>query len=139
MRWAKIRKPKGFKRGVLRSKLELDVQNQLKKLTKGTKIGVEFETATLPYTVQKKYIPDFIITRRDGTVLYIEAKGWFRSEDRAKMLAVVRDNPSLDIRMLFGKDNLISKGSSTRYSEWCIRHSIPYAIGKVPKEWLGTV
>lgn len=44
------------------------------------------------------------------------------------MLLVLEQHPELDIRMLFQKDNLINKGSSTRYSDWAITHGVRYQL-----------
>ena len=106
-------------------------------------IAYEYETLKLPYIKQvcphcnevlKKgnYLPDFII----GTLI-VEAKGRFTSEDRKKHLAVKEMNPDRDIRILFQRDQKISKNSKTYYSNWCIKYNIPYAIGEsVPEEWI---
>jgi hypothetical protein len=77
------------------------------------------------------YTPDFILS--NGIV--IEAKGKFTSENRTKMLSVIESNPELDIRMLFMKDNWLTKNHGHRYSDWCEKHGIPYAFLKVPQEW----
>lgn len=116
-----------------RSRLEEILERELKR-HKG-KHSVRYECDRLPYVLTKFYVPDWTVTRPDGTVFFIEAKGWFRPEDRSKMLAVKMANPHLDIRFVFPKDNKLNKNSSTTYSEWCIRHGFPYAIGNVPKEW----
>jgi hypothetical protein len=34
------------------------------------------------------------------------------------------------------RDNKLSKSSKTRYSEWCEKSGIPYAVGWFKKEWL---
>lgn len=44
------------------------------------------------------------------------------------MLLVLEQHPELDIRMLFQKDNLINKGSSTRYSDWAVAHGVRYQL-----------
>lgn len=127
-----MRKRKKFhKRGQLKSGLEIRVSDNLEEL------GVDFlyEAEKLPYTLHKKYIPDFIITTSKGNKVYIETKGHFPSEDRSKMLAVIKEHPDLDIRMVFVKDNKITKVSKTTYSTWCDRHNIKYAFGLVPKVW----
>ncbi len=83
------------------------------------------------------YTPDFIVARSTGKRLVVEGKGRFTSSDRTKMLSVVRDNPEEDIRMLFQKDDPITKGSKTRNSGWCHKHQIPCAIGEaIPDSWL---
>jgi hypothetical protein len=69
--------------------------------------------------------------------MYIEIKGRFTAQDRKKMSLVIEQNPHLDIRMLLAKDNTISKNSRTRYSTWCGKRGIKYAIGtELPQEWI---
>ncbi|MBD3293809.1 MAG: hypothetical protein GF393_12870 [Armatimonadia bacterium] len=83
----------------------------------------------------RNYIPDFYIKK---TGIYIETKGKFTSENRTKMLDVIDSNPELDIRMLFQRDNWLSRKHATKYSEWCKQHGITYAIGtEVPLDWIG--
>ena len=132
----KLRKiPKGTRRGVLKSTLEKNTQLRLRKLTKGKKINVEYETHTIPYTVSRNYIPDFVCSFPNGRVVYIECKGWFRPEDRTKMLSVKRNNPGLDIRLVFSHDNKLNKTSKTRYSDWCRKNNFDFVVGEIPKDW----
>ena len=95
-----------------------------------------YERDRFPYTLKRRYTPDFIIERPDGTVTYIEAKGYLRPSDRAKLLAVLRDNPDIDLRILFKQNHTLSKGSRNRYSDWATKHNIPFAIGEVPNHWI---
>ena len=78
------------------------------------------------------YLPDFFIP---STKIYVEAKGKFTSVNRTKMLEVIRSNPKLDIRMLFMKDNWITKSHKNKYSEWCEKNGIEYAFMQIPDEW----
>ena len=78
------------------------------------------------------YTPDFFL--ENGVV--IETKGRFTAADRRKMLAVKRDHPELDIKMLFMRDNKIHKRSDTHYSDWCMENDYDYSIGEVKEEWL---
>lgn len=116
-----------------RSWLEADVANNLRK----RRIKFEYEPSSIVYVEPSKtrrYIPDLVI---NGGCTYIEVKGRWTAHDRRKMGYVIEQNPDLDIRMLFAKDNTISKNSKTRYSDWCEKRGIMYAIGtEVPKEWI---
>ena len=63
----------------------------------------------IPYSYH--YNPDFVLV--NGVML--ETKGYWDSEDRRKIKAVMRDNPDLDLRMVFQAPfNKISKKSKTR-------------------------
>ena len=101
-----------------RSRYEANIAKDLK--AKGIKF--EYETVKIPFYLSKKGI---------------EAKGRFVSSDRTKMKQVVKENPSLDIRMLFMRDQWCTKLKKKRYSDWCNDHGIKYAFGiSLPKEWL---
>lgn len=102
------------------------------KIPKDVKWG--FESERIPYVLPKKYIPDFIITKANGTKMYIEAKGYLRYEDQQKMRSVKHCNPDLDIRFFFGNDKKVH-GSTMTNSQWCEKYDFKYAIGKIPKQW----
>jgi predicted nuclease of restriction endonuclease-like RecB superfamily len=114
-----------------KSKLEIEIYKQLRKCKTHE---IRYEKVKLPYILERQYIPDFICSGKNG-MFFIEVKGYLRPEDRSKMLAAIEANPGLDLRLLFSKDNVLRKGSKTKYSDWCKKHNIPYAIGVVPKEW----
>ena len=113
-----------------RSKLEERVATLL--MTLG--VSYEYESEKLAYTIQHNYTPDFTLPNH----VYLEAKGYWSAEDRRKILAVKRDNPSIDLRMIFQSPyNKISKSSKTTYAQWCDKHDIPWtAFHEVPLEWL---
>lgn len=124
----------------LKNDYERDILRSIKALNRGKrKFKVEYESEFIPFVLERRYNPDFVITRKDGSKLYIESKGYLRRDDRSKLIAIRRQNPELDIRIIFQKNQLI-KGTKSRYSDWADRHKYPYAIGtKVPKEWLDNV
>ncbi len=99
-------------------------------------VGFSFETLKLHYETPPKahtYTPDFILPNN----VIIETKGYFTSQDRLKMRLVKEQNPTLDIRMLFGNSkNRINKGSNTTYGMWCQKYGFPYADKVIPDEWL---
>lgn len=97
-------------------------------------LGLEYETEVLPYTLEKTYRADFILRFPCGHVRYIEDKGYLRpQQDIPKMVAVRRQYPDLDIRILFAKDNKLTP--KMRYSDWAIKYGYPYAIGRIPDDW----
>jgi hypothetical protein len=102
---------------------------------KSKKFEIEYESEKLPYTIKHDYIPDFVLTFKDGRKIYIEAKGYFDAADRRKLLAVHKENPEADIRLVFMADNKIHKSSKMRYSDWCERHNFPFCIKAIPVEW----
>lgn len=118
------------------SLLEQRVYNGLKAASDFHPFKIEYESERIPYIVEKNYIPDFIITRSDGSKIYIESKGRFPLEDRQKMLAVKEQHPDKTFALLFQKDLPIYKGSSTLYSDWAESQDFLYAINYIPMEWL---
>jgi hypothetical protein len=114
-----------------RSWLEADTAYQLKK----QKIKFEYETQKIVYVVPAQthvYTPDFVLP--NGII--VETKGIWSADDRKKMGLIKEQHPDIDVRMVFGLDNKISKNSKTRYSTWCEKRGIKYAIGSIPEEWL---
>lgn len=112
-----------------RSGLEANVANQL------TDLGVDFEyeKTKIPYQIDAKYIPDFVLP--NGII--IECKGRFTSEDRRKMRLVKQQNPELDIRFVFTRSaSKINKGSKTSYADWCSKYGFVCADKLIPGEWL---
>ena len=130
--WAKkeFDKLKNRKEIKFRSKLEERVATLL--MTLG--VSYEYESTKVPYTIQHNYTPDFVLPN----YVHLEAKGYWAAEDRRKILAVKKDNPELDLRMVFQSPyNKISKRSKTTYAQWCDRHGIPWtAFHEIPIEWL---
>lgn len=104
---------------------------------------VEYEVEKLPYTIDHVYIPDLILTKKDGSKLYIEVKGNGRAWTPAvmqKMLKVREEHPDLDIRIVFYSDGAFGArrkdGTRQRQSDWATRHKWPFSIGSIPKEWI---
>ena len=113
----------------MRSGLEEQVAALLDEL----KVDYSYEPEWLPYVIEHRYIPDFKI----GDI-YLETKGWFKSSDRRKMLAVKKANPDLDIRLVFqAPTNKISKRSKTTYAMWAEKNGFPWcAYYAIPTSWL---
>jgi hypothetical protein len=61
--------------------------------------------------------------------IYIEAKGYFRPEAKRKMVAVKRQHPELDIRLIFYS----ASKANVRFAE---RYGFKYSVGEIPEEWL---
>ena len=113
-----------------RSQLEKRVATLL--MTLG--VSYEYESERIPYIIQHHYTPDFVLPNH----VYLEAKGYWAPEDRRKILAVKKDNPDMDLRMVFQSPyNTISKRSKTTYAQWCEKHEIPWThFHDIPLDWL---
>ena len=121
----------GYKSG-----LEHTVADQIKN----TEYDLNYETETLNYVVPErkaKYTPDFIFTKKDGNIMYIETKGRWTSIDRLKMKHVLASNPGIDIRLVFQTPTQkISKGSKTTYESYANKLGIKHVAKKdIPAEW----
>ena len=127
-----LRKGLLYKDREYRSLLEIKMFKEMERIKK---VKIEYETARIPYTIRRYYVPDFICQRADGTTFYIEVKGYLRPGDRTKLLAVKEAVPTIDLKLIFAQDNKLYSGSKTRYSEWAMKNGFEYAIGHVPKEW----
>lgn len=108
----------------LKNKFEKRIYSQLKK----AKVQFKYETERIPYVLAGHYVPDFVLSTATGKI-YIETKGYFRPEAKRKMVAIKKQHPELDIRILFYSLN-------KQYVKWCEKHGFKYAIEKIPKEWL---
>ena len=120
-----------------RSGLELKVADQIKE----AKYPVNYETETLQYVVPQKnskYTPDFIFTKKNGSIMYIETKGRWTSTDRQKMKHILASNPGIDLRMVFQNPNQkISKASKTTYESYANKLGISKVAKKeIPTEWM---
>lgn len=103
----------------------------ISNLFRKAKIRFKYESDKIPYTIQRNYIPDFKI----GSI-YIEAKGRFTSADRTKMKLVKEQNPHLDIRLWFQRDNWLTSKKKSRYSDWARKNGFKYHVGDtLPKKW----
>ena len=118
--------------GKYRSKYEARVCGKLTK----SKVKFEYEPIVLLYTIPArvhKYTPDVVL---DNGII-IELKGRLTAYDRKKMAYVIEQNPDLDIRLLFMRNNPINRGSKTTYTDWCEKRGITCAVGdEIPQEWL---
>lgn len=113
----------------VRSGFEADVLDRLD----GDGVTYGYETTRLPYTLQRNYIPDIVLPNS----IFVELKGRFTSPDRAKILAVIKQNPGIDLRMVFMNANIkIAKNSKTRYRDWCNKNNIQWAEHRVPEDWI---
>jgi hypothetical protein len=124
-------------RKIARSQFEFNIYKLIKGLLpRGADLG--YETEKLTYTLTKDYVPDFIVTKKDGSKIYIEAKGLGRAFDydaRSKMVAVKQAHPDLDIRIVFMADRPFSKGGKMRPSDWARKNGYVCSINEIPEEW----
>ena len=107
----------------------------------GTEYDLNYETEIIHYIVPErkaKYTPDFVFTKKDGNLMYIETKGRWTSADRLKMKHVLQSNPGADIRLVFQTPTQkISKNSKTTYENYAEKLGIKHIAKRdIPAEWL---
>lgn len=114
-----------------RSKFEEKLYNEA--IEQDVKLRYEPDKDKLPYVVEGKYLPDFVLS--NGII--IEAKGLFDYQMRRKMLAVKKANPDRDIRLVFMRaGNKLAKTSKMTYAGWAEYHGFPWAEGSIPLAWI---
>lgn len=97
-------------------------------------IPYSYEDTKISYYLKKNYIPDFYLP---SLGFYVEYKGYFAPEDRAKHLCIIKQHPEIDIRIIFSNSSKpIRKGSQTTYGDWCKKHGILYSDKVIPSSWL---
>ena len=116
------------------SKFKSKLEERLATLLTTLGVSYEYESEKVPYTIMHNYYPDFVLPNHT----YLEAKGYWSPADRRKILAVKKDNPDMDLRMVFQAPfNKINKKSKTTYAMFCEKHDIPWsAYHNIPLEWL---
>lgn len=92
----------------------------------------------LKYTIEKKYLPDFVVECFDGSIFLVECKGYFRPSETAKYKAIKQQHPDLDLRFMLQNPNKpVRKGSKLTMSMWCEKYNYPWVGGtRIPLEWL---
>lgn len=118
-----------------RSGLEKKISDQI------VNAGIEllYETDKIHYVIpsrQAKYTPDFKLPKPGG-FFFVETKGIWTVQDRAKHILVKQQCPDLDIRFVFSNQNArLYKGSPTTYAMYCDKHGFRYAAKLIPDDWL---
>ena len=127
-----------------RSVWEKNVAKELKRL----RFKFTYETETFEYhfpiravcdscgsnsvSRRRNYTPDFFLS--NGTIL--EVKGRFTADDRKKLACMKEQYPDLDIRIVFLRDNKLSRNAKKTYSQWCDSKGIDYCVGLPERDWL---
>lgn len=129
-----------------KSRIEYETGLQLMK----EEIEFEYESQSYNYTISiphtfcgecdskdikgtKSYTPDFFLP---GGIV-IECKGRFTPAERKKHAAMKEQYPELDLRILFQRNDWITKRHKARYGDWCDAKGITWAVGMtLPWEWI---
>ena len=95
------------------TKYRSGLEEQVADLLSGLGIDYDYETTKISYVIEHNYTPDFVLPNKH---VVLEWKGYWDSKDRRKIKAVLKQNPDLDLRMIFQSPyNRLSKKSKTTY------------------------
>jgi len=95
-------------------------------------VNYSYESVNIPYTVERKYLPDFEL--ENG--ILIEVKGYFRSADQRKHKLIKQQHPEWDVRFVFQKLSSRVQGSKMTCQSWCEKYNFLYAETDVPIKWI---
>jgi hypothetical protein len=95
-------------------------------------IKFKYESTAVPYVLNRNYFPDFEIVDHG---FFIETKGLLDRDSKAKMLAVKKQHPELDIRFVFMSANKKVPGTKQTHAAWAERNGFRWAEGVAPEEW----
>ena len=108
-----------------RSGLEKDLSEKLDGQYK-------FEPYDLPYTVHKKYLPDFV---HEGKAVLVECKGFFRVGDTQKCTAIRDSMPEWElVFVLSNPSKKVRKGGKITMGEWCDKEGFKHFTIETAKE-----
>ena len=116
------------------SKFRSGLEKQVADLLSELGVSYEYESKKISYVIQHHYTPDFILPNH----VVLECKGYWDAQDRRKIKTIKKDNPDIDLRMVFQAPfNTISKKSKTTYAQWCDNLGIPWtSFTNIPLDWL---
>jgi hypothetical protein len=108
-----------------RSGLEKDLSEKLDGQYK-------FEPYDIPYTVHKKYLPDFV---HEGKAVLVECKGFFRVGDTQKYTAIRDSMPEWELVFVLSNPNKkVRKGGKITMGEWCEKEGFQHYTIETAKE-----
>ena len=111
------------------------LEEQISDLMVELGIDHDYESTKISYQTEHFYTPDFFLPNKN---IYLEAKGYWRPEDRRKIRTIRKQHPDIDLRMVFQNPyQTISKKSKTTYAQYCERHKILWgSYHELPLEWI---
>ena len=109
-------------------------KSRLEVLTQEMIPEAPYEKFKIPYVKEHTYTPDFQLAEN----VFLECKGRFVAQDRAKHLLIKKQHPEITIHFLFERpDNTLSKVSKTTYAMWCEKNGFEYTTLEkgIPDHW----
>lgn len=122
----------------LRSMHEVMIAAALSKLKReGCLKEWEYESETFTYQhLPQKYTPDFKVVRNSGDHFFIEAKGKLVAQVKKTLVSAVRDNPEMDLHIIFDNNNKVTSRYKTRKLDWAEKNNFPASVKEIKEEWL---
>jgi restriction endonuclease len=120
-----LKKPRPRLKSGVKNKFEDRIFQTLKK----KKLKFKYESAKISYLITGHYTPDFVITTSDGSLIYVETKGYLRPDAKRKMAAVKKLHPAIDLRILF-------YAHKEKDIKWADKIGLKWAVSELPDEWL---
>lgn len=94
----------------------------------------EYEPYRLPYTIHRKYVPDFVHNEKK---ILIEAKGYFRVGDTQKYTAIRDSMPEWELVFVLSDPlKKVRKGSKMNMGQWCEKEGFKCYTVKTTTELL---
>tara|TARA_R110000850_G_scaffold163636_4_gene288419 strand:+ start:983 stop:1417 length:435 start_codon:yes stop_codon:yes gene_type:complete len=96
-------------------------------------------SSCLSSTVARRanYLPDFWLPEQK---LWIEAKGLWEGSGRTKTMAILETSGIIrtdNFRMIFQRDQWLTKARKQTYTMWCDSHDIISYVGtEIPESWI---
>jgi predicted nuclease of restriction endonuclease-like RecB superfamily len=107
-----------------RSRWEANYARYLQwRLERGEIAKWEHEPETFWFEAIKRgcrsYLPDFRITRPDGTIYFVEVKGWMTQKSRTKLKRMAKYHPTVELELVERKQyEQIEKQFSKILPDW---------------------
>jgi hypothetical protein len=121
-------------RNRLKSKFRSYFEEDVSKVLR----GFDYEPFTVPYTIHRRYCPDFV---HEATGTLVECKGFFREGDTKKYKSVRDSLPSHQrlVFVLMKPEKKIRKGAKMTMAQWCEKENIPWYSRETLKELIEDV
>jgi len=106
-------------------KFRSGLEKQFYNSAKFYQLPFDYECTHFPYTVQRKYLPDFYWKARG---IVIECKGFFRDGDTLKYCSI-RDSLPEGHQLIFvlsDPNKKVRKGGKITMGGWCDKENIKY-------------
>ena len=116
---------------LVRNKINFKYENEQLDFNEKVVGGVCKECGSKDVCKFRKYTPDFYFP---DTNIFVETKGKFDSVSRTKMKNVIEQS-GRDVRLVFMRDNYLTRKHKMKYSRWCEINNIKYSVGDIPLEW----